>query len=205
MYFYVLPRVWTLHCSTWSEHQYHMEGMDMPMMTPGQGRSEVTGCLNMWKASERGIPQVEFGTRIAGMALAYPSIRAFQPPTSTKPGTRRVTQTGGWSTDDVNKGLTEAHEGQRASQHNGSLSSVCVDDGSQTACNTNKQQTVSSSSMETVASYKKWKSHLLQCRELWLRAAAPRRGRCSTVRPAGWTLPLHTCPPGHIHTQCKYN
>lgn len=84
----------TFHGSTWSEHQYHMEGMDMPMMMPGQGRSELTGSLNKWKASSRGMPQVEFGTRIDGMALAYPSSRAFQPPTSTKPqqGHRRVRQ-----------------------------------------------------------------------------------------------------------------
>ncbi len=57
----------------------------MPMMVPGQGRSEFTGSLNMWKASSRGMPQVEFGTRIDGMAFPYPSIRAFQPPTSAKP------------------------------------------------------------------------------------------------------------------------
>lgn len=42
----------------------------MPMMTPGHGRSEFTGSLNMWKASSRGMPQVEFGTRTEGMALA---------------------------------------------------------------------------------------------------------------------------------------
>lgn len=55
---------------TWSEHQYHMDGMDMPMMTPGHGRSEVRGSLNRLKASSRGMPQVEFGTVTDGMALA---------------------------------------------------------------------------------------------------------------------------------------
>lgn len=57
----------------------------MPKMTPGQGRSEVTGCLNQWKASSRGMPQVVFGTRIDGIALLYPSSKASQPPTSAKP------------------------------------------------------------------------------------------------------------------------
>lgn len=70
---------------TWSEHQYHMDGMDMPTMTPGQGRSEFTGSLNRWKASSRGMPQVELGTVMDGMASPYPSIRPFQPPTSAKP------------------------------------------------------------------------------------------------------------------------
>lgn len=57
----------------------------MPIMRPGQGRSEFIGSLNMWKASSRGMPQVELGTRTEGMAFAYPSIRPFQPPTSAKP------------------------------------------------------------------------------------------------------------------------
>lgn len=75
------------HCwsFTWSEHQYHMEGMDMPRSTPGQGRSEVTGWRNMWKASSRGIPQVELGTRMEGIAWGYLSRTAWNPPTSTKP------------------------------------------------------------------------------------------------------------------------
>lgn len=55
---------------TWSEHQYHIDGMDMPKMMPGHGRSESTGSLNRWKASSRGMPQVEFGTVTDGMALA---------------------------------------------------------------------------------------------------------------------------------------
>lgn len=67
-----------------------MEGMDMPMMVPGHGRSEFTGSLNMWKASSRGMPQVEFGMRTEGMALGYPSMRAFQPPTSAKPDERQA-------------------------------------------------------------------------------------------------------------------
>lgn len=68
----------------------------MPMMTPGQGRSEFTGSLNKLKASSRGIPQVVFGTRIAGIALPYPSIKASQPPTLSKPETvdSRVRQGG---------------------------------------------------------------------------------------------------------------
>lgn len=68
----------------------------MPKRTPGQGRSDVTGCLNMWKESSRGIPQVVFGTRIDGMALIYPSIIPFHPPTSAKPQQvdRRVRQSG---------------------------------------------------------------------------------------------------------------
>lgn len=53
---------------TWSEHQYHMDGMDMPKMMPGQGRSEWTGSLNRWKASSRG-PQVEFGKVTDAIAL----------------------------------------------------------------------------------------------------------------------------------------
>ena len=68
----------------------------MPMITPGQGRSEFTGSLNKWKASARGMPQVELGTRMEGMAFSYPSIRPYQPPTSIKPqrGDKRVRQTG---------------------------------------------------------------------------------------------------------------
>lgn len=66
----------------------------MPMKIPGQGRSEFTGSLNMWKASSRGMPQVELGTRMEGMALPYPSIRPFHPPTSAKPqsGDKRVSR-----------------------------------------------------------------------------------------------------------------
>lgn len=69
----------------------------MPKMTPGQGRSEVTGSLNKWKASSRGMPQVVLGTRIAGIALPYPSIKASQPPTLSKPdrADNRVRQSGG--------------------------------------------------------------------------------------------------------------
>lgn len=47
-----------------------MDGMDIPKMTAGHGRSESTGSLNRWKASSRGMPQVVFGTATAGMALA---------------------------------------------------------------------------------------------------------------------------------------
>lgn len=57
----------------------------MPTITPGHGRSEFTGSLNNRKASSRGMPQVELGTRTTGMALKYPSITASQPPTSVKP------------------------------------------------------------------------------------------------------------------------
>lgn len=122
----------------------------MPKMTPGQGRSEFTGFLNKWKASSRGMPQVVLGTRIAGMALPYPSIKASQPPTLSKPETvdSRVGHSGGDARScQGHIWLTEAHENEGSHQHDGSLSSVCVDDGCQPTWDTRAQrrQTLSSS------------------------------------------------------------
>lgn len=204
----------TFHACTWSEHQYHMEGTDMPMRMPGQGRSELTGSLNMWKASSRGMPQVEFGTRTDGIALPYPSIKAFQPPTSTKPQQRdgrvrryKAVMRAGRV---VALLLTEDHEGEWSGQHDNSLSSICVDDCSQTTWETTSSSQwhtgdklhshsmcdhLSFQNKQCVTWWSQEGAHLLQCREQWLTAAARQQGRCSTVRPAEWTMHLHTCPP----------
>lgn len=71
---------------TWSVHQYHREGMVIPTRTPGQGRSELTGSLKMWKASALGSPQLLFSCRMLGMAPKYFACKPSRPPTSIKPG-----------------------------------------------------------------------------------------------------------------------
>lgn len=112
--------------------------------------------------------------------------------------------------------LTEAHEDERSSQHDSGLSSICVDDCSQTTWDTTNnsqwhtEQEISCTLMSEILQFLskrcvKWwgkeKAHLLQCREQWLTIAAPRQGRCSIVRRAEWTMHLHTCPPGpEMHT-----
>ncbi len=132
------------HCwfFTWSEHQYHMEGMDMPRITPGQGRSEVTGWRNMWKASSRGIPQVVLGTRMEGMAWGYLSRTAWNPPTSLKPSQQHweehiiiVLKASRLKSAWLSWSLTEAHEDQCSDHHDESLDRIGVDHCCQTTCN----------------------------------------------------------------------
>lgn len=41
---------------TWSQHQNHVEMKVVRIISPGHGRSELTGSRKMWKASGRGRP-----------------------------------------------------------------------------------------------------------------------------------------------------
>lgn len=66
--------------------------MVIPTRTPGQGRSELTGSRNMWKASSLGKPQLLFSLRELGMASKYFVCKPSRPPTSTKPGTGQEEQ-----------------------------------------------------------------------------------------------------------------
>lgn len=70
---------------TWSVHQYHKDGMVIPIKTPGQGRSDVIGSRNMWKASSLGKPQLLLLLRLLAVALAYLFFRSSSPPTLVKP------------------------------------------------------------------------------------------------------------------------
>lgn len=74
-------------------HQYHKEARVDRMITPGQGRSAVTGSLKMWKASSRGIPHVLLAVAFrsaVGIAFMYFTTRASNPPTSTNAGNERA-------------------------------------------------------------------------------------------------------------------
>lgn len=59
--------------------------MVIPIRTPGQGRSEVTGSRKMWKASSLGKPQLLFPLWLLAMALKYLACKLPSPPILTKP------------------------------------------------------------------------------------------------------------------------
>ena len=69
---------------TWSVHHAHVASTVSPNTRPGQGRSPVTGSLNMWKASVRGRWHVVLGTVMLGTAFSYWSIRPSYQPTLSK-------------------------------------------------------------------------------------------------------------------------
>ena len=70
-------------------HQYQRDGMDIPNMIPGQGRSDVRGSRTIWKASSRGSPQLLFSLRLLARAKKYFSFRPSIPPIAAKPGIQR--------------------------------------------------------------------------------------------------------------------
>ena len=64
-------------------HQYQSEARVDRTMTPGHGRSELTGSRKIWNASCRGSPHVELELwmYVDGMASMYLYCKAISPPT----------------------------------------------------------------------------------------------------------------------------